>query len=61
MRGGQLNDPRFSTRMSGEGIFAEHLSKLFTITCRRLGLNKRRPAMERNNFRRPLGDQLRLL
>ena len=61
IRGGRLNDPRFGTRMRGEGIFAEHLSKLFALTCRRLGLNKNRQAMERDNFRRPLGDQLRLL
>ncbi len=62
IRGGRLNDPRFGARMRGEGIFAEHLAKLFSITCRRLGLNKRRPpAMERENFRRPMGDQLRLL
>ncbi|MBI2385395.1 MAG: PA0069 family radical SAM protein [Elusimicrobia bacterium] len=62
LRGGELNDPRFGTRMRGEGIFAEHLSKLFALTCRRLGLNRKsQPPMERGNFRRPLGDQLRLI
>lgn len=62
MRGGELNDPRFGTRMRGEGIFAEHLSKLFALTCARLGLNRRsQPPLERGNFRRPLGDQLRLI
>ncbi|MDD5302201.1 MAG: PA0069 family radical SAM protein [Elusimicrobia bacterium] len=61
-RGGELNDPRFGTRMRGEGIFAEHLARLFALTCRRLGLNQGgRMELERGNFRRPLGDQLRLL
>ena len=62
IRGGSLNDPRFGTRMRGEGIYAEHLSKLFALTCKRLGLNRRsQPPLERGNFRRPLGDQLRLI
>jgi len=63
MRGGELNDPRFGSRMRGEGVFAVHLAKLFSLTCRRLGLNK--PEEERSDprlgFRPPLGDQLRLL
>jgi len=63
MRGGALNDPRFGSRMRGIGVYAEHLEKLFDLTCRRLGLNKgsRGEAMETANFRRPIGDQLRLL
>jgi DNA repair photolyase len=62
IRGGTLNDPRFGSRMRGEGIYAEHLSKLFALTCKRLGLNRKsQPPLERGNFRRPLGDQLRLI
>lgn len=64
MRGGALNDPRFGSRMRGEGVYAEHLEKLFTLTCRRLGLNKggRHGEMETSNFRRPILDgQLRLI
>jgi DNA repair photolyase len=63
MRGGALNDPRFGSRMRGEGIYAEALEKLFALTCRRLGLNKGgRGAMETANFRRPILDgQLRLI
>jgi DNA repair photolyase len=53
LRGGRLNDPRFSSRM---------LSKLFSLTCRRLGLNRRRYPRETSHFRRPMtGGQLRLL
>ena len=61
-RGGRLNDPRFGSRMRGEGVFAEHLAKLFALTCRKLGLNRRRYATETSAFRRPMaGGQLRLL
>lgn len=35
MRGGELNDPRFGSRMKGEGIFADQISQLFKIGCRR--------------------------
>lgn len=38
MRGGKLNDPRFGSRMKGEGIFAEHIAQLFDISCRRAGI-----------------------
>jgi DNA repair photolyase len=64
MRGGALNDPRFVSRMRGTGVFADHLAQLFSLTCRRLGLNRDRFAngMSGEHFRRPLpGGQLRLL
>jgi DNA repair photolyase len=44
MRGGKLNDPRFGTRMRGEGIFAEQIAQLFSISCRRAGIGTRRSA-----------------
>lgn len=65
VRGGKLNDPRFGARFRGEGIFAEHLQKLFAIACRKLGLNRESrvgPGRATEHFRRPLaGGQLRLL
>ncbi len=63
MRGGQLYDSRFGARMRGEGVFAEHLSKLFSLTCKRLGLNTQRgTGRSSEHFRRPLGGgQLRLI
>ena len=39
LRGGRDNDPRFGTRMTGTGTYAELLAKRFEIACRRLGLN----------------------
>jgi DNA repair photolyase len=38
VRGGRLNDPRFGSRMRGEGEYAEAIERLFTATARRLGL-----------------------
>jgi DNA repair photolyase len=60
-RGGKLNDPRFGSRMRGEGIFADHIASLFRVTCKRLGLNRERAPRRTDHFRRPLGDQLRLI
>ncbi len=39
LRGGRDNDPRFGTRMTGTGNYADLLAKRFEIACRRLGLN----------------------
>jgi DNA repair photolyase len=42
MRGGRDNDPRFGSRMRGEGPIAELLRARFKLTCGRLGLNSER-------------------
>ncbi|SEQ69256.1 DNA repair photolyase [Solimonas aquatica] len=39
MRGGRDNDPRFGSRMRGEGEYAEVLRQRFALACRRLGLD----------------------
>ena len=39
MRGGRDNDPRFGTRMTGTGNYAELIEKRFDIACRRFNLN----------------------
>jgi DNA repair photolyase len=59
MRGGRLNDPRFGSRMRGEGPFAEQIHTLFTITRRRVGLDRRGAPLSAAAFRRP-GEQLGL-
>jgi DNA repair photolyase len=41
MRGGKDNDPRFGTRMTGTGNYAELMEKRFDIACRKYGLNSR--------------------
>ena len=52
MRGGRLNDPGFGTRMRGEGLFAEQISQLFHVGCRKAGLATRSPELSTAVFRR---------
>jgi DNA repair photolyase len=40
MRGGRDNDPRFGTRMRGEGPFADLIRARFQSACRRFGLDR---------------------
>jgi len=42
MRGGRDNDPRFGSRMRGEGQFAELIRQRFAIARRRLGYERTR-------------------
>ncbi|HEY0179373.1 MAG TPA: PA0069 family radical SAM protein [Dokdonella sp.] len=42
MRGGRDNDPRFGTRMRGEGEFAELIRQRFRVACRKHGLGRGR-------------------
>ena len=60
IRGGRLNDPNFRTRMQGSGPYAEHISELFEVSCRKAGLNSKRPKLSVNAFRRPGPAQLGL-
>jgi DNA repair photolyase len=60
MRGGRLNDPRFGSRMSGEGLFAEQINTLFEVSRRKAGFDDERPELSTAAFRRPGGVQLGL-
>jgi DNA repair photolyase len=60
MRGGELNDPRFGSRMEGEGIFAEQIQNLFQVACRKAGIEKNHLELSAAAFRRPAGAQLSL-
>lgn len=55
VRGGgeRLNDPRWGSRITGEGIFAEQVRALFEVACRRAGLGER-PTLSTEAFRRPI-------
>jgi DNA repair photolyase len=52
-RGGKLNDPRFGTRMKGEGVFARQIDELFRVSARRFGLEGRSLALSSAAFRKP--------
>jgi DNA repair photolyase len=71
VRGGGRNDPRFGSRMRGEGEYADVVAALFKSTCRRLGYTNAQAepsAPAASPFRRPpptpataSGAQMRLL
>lgn len=58
IRGGKLNDPRFGSRMRGEGVFAEQISRIFHVACRKAGLSEDGPELSSEAFGRPQGPQL---
>ena len=58
LRGGALNDPRFGSRMRGEGRFAEQIGGLFELMARKYGLDQPHPPLSVASFRRPGGTQL---
>jgi DNA repair photolyase len=60
-RSGSLNDPRFGTRMSGEGPEAEAIRRLFEVSVKREGLNAGSRPLSTASFRNPAGRQLELL
>jgi DNA repair photolyase len=48
---GRLNNPKFHTRITGEGIFAEQIGSMFEVACRRNRLGAR-PTLSAASFRR---------
>ncbi len=52
LRGPQLTDSRFGLRMRGEGEWADMMSNLFKISCRKYGLNASHPPLSTEHFRR---------
>jgi DNA repair photolyase len=50
MRGGRDNDPQFGSRMRGQGLFADLISRRFDIACQRLGMNRERTPMDTSRF-----------
>ncbi|MFN4261445.1 MAG: PA0069 family radical SAM protein [Gemmataceae bacterium] len=57
LRGGRLNDPRFGSRMTGEGELAEVLRDWFILSCRKAGIPNQRPPLSTAHFRKPGGTQ----
>ena len=58
LRGNRLNNSKWHTRMTGEGIFAEQIASMFAIACRRNRMCAR-PKLSCASFQRPT-TQLRL-
>ncbi len=56
-RGGKLYDPRFGSRMKGEGTLAELIEDIFQVACRKAGIKGRGLKLSAAAFRRPGGTQ----
>ncbi len=50
-RGGRDNDPRFGSRLRGEGIYADLIAQRFRIAVRRLGLDAPFQTLDCSRFR----------
>jgi DNA repair photolyase len=61
LRGGRVNDPRFHSRMRGDGAFARQVEDLFALACRRAGVATTAPELSTAAFRRAGDEQLPLL
>lgn len=61
MRGGRDNDPGYGSRMRGSGVWADLVRARFTRARRRAGFTGERLTLRTDLFRRPEGDQMRLL
>ncbi|MBC7983158.1 MAG: radical SAM protein, partial [Candidatus Obscuribacterales bacterium] len=64
LRSGRDNDPRFGTRQSGEGIFADLFKQRFAVASRKFGLNREgRSKLDSTKFVPPVmqGQQMSLL
>ncbi len=60
IRGGKLNDPRFGSRMRGEGVFADQISQMFHVARRKVGIAEDGPELSTAGFCRAEGAQLPL-
>ena len=60
IRGGKLNESEFGKRMQGEGIFAEQMTQMFDVACRKAGIAGRGPRLSTAAFRTAAGKQLNL-
>ena len=55
LREGRENDPRFHSRMSGQGVFAALIRARFGNACRKYGLNREpAPPLDTTSFIRPV-------
>lgn len=59
-RAGNLNDPRFGSRMSGTGVRAEMIKKMFELSCKKYGMNEDTIELTTKLFRRGSRKQLQL-
>jgi len=56
-RAGSLNDPCFSTRLSGVGVRAAAIGRIFKLCCAKYGLNQQKIVLNTEHFRHGNLDQ----
>jgi DNA repair photolyase len=54
-RAGNLNDPRFHSRFTGQGVYADLLSRRFTRAARQFGFGEARTQLDCERFTVPVG------
>jgi len=59
-RGGRDNDPRFGSRMQGEGPYAVMLKQRFDKACTRYGLQNSLPSLRTDHFVAPKPDDAQM-
>ena len=60
IRGGKLYDSRFGMRLKGEGVYAEQIGRLFSLTRKKYNLSDGWPQLSTAAFRRPFPTQASL-
>jgi DNA repair photolyase len=50
MRGGREYDAKYGVRQTGEGVFADLFAQRFELTCKKLGINRIRTALDTSQF-----------
>lgn len=60
LHGDELNDSEFGVRMTGEGLWADTIADLFSLSCRKHGLDGPSPRLNTAAFRRRPGGQVDL-
>lgn len=60
VRKGKMNNTEFHSRMSGNGIFAKQVKKIFDLSCRKAGIENNSIELCTKHFRKPSGAQLEL-
>jgi DNA repair photolyase len=60
LRGGKLNESEFGKRMRGEGAYADQIRSMFTLACRKAGIEGRHPKLSTDSFKLPDAPQMNL-
>lgn len=60
MHGGKIYDPQFFRRLTGSGVWAEHIRRLFEVSCRKFNLRERQIELCPAAFKKPFPQQMDL-